>query len=607
MSRLSKPLHIETLEDRSVPATFSYAAGTLTVIPDENTTTTIKASLNAPPGYLNVTDGNTLFDSLTNQQPVMNVVVNLSSRSAGGVVLDNNAVIVGNLTVKGAKTTSNLQISGDVGKDVLFQASPGLSENGFALQQFATIGRNATLNMGDATSLVFLNGGNVGGNFTLNSGKGLDGVYLTGFGSVGIGGNATFNMGANDGGIVSAGNGILKVGKNLTINALGGQDTVDLTQGGMFTTLDVGGNTTLNLGNGISTLGFAGGFVGGNFSVKTGLGDDTIYLTADSDLDVGGSVAFNLGAGYNRVISTGSNDFNIGKNFTLSTTTGNDEFDLVTGTTTRLKVGGNATITMGNAGIKNVFHTAAIDVGGKLAITTGTGEDNIQMDGPSSISGTTSIITGNGPNTVTIFGGSFGGMNYKGGQNWDAFKLDQATIYGNSSFDLGTNSTIFAQRLDVGTNDFVPVTFYGNVRVKGLAGQNEVAIARTNIIGNLDVLFGAASDLLNLDDTNIGGKANFAMGAGADFLHIDNQTADNYGVLGGITTFGGAVKIDGGKGNDNVYLSNVGGDMIRFGSMLTLIGGEGQDTYGNTVFNEFLAAGNKALTNETVNGVAIPA
>jgi hypothetical protein len=227
------------------------------------------------------------------------------------------------------------------------------------------------------------------------------------------------------------------------------------------------------------------------------------------------------------------------------------------------------------------------------------------MIGSNLVGGKLTLKLGNGTNTLRMLGGNYGGISYTGGTGNDQTRFDQMSVFGAMGVALGTAPGL--QTVQMGTTDFVPITIHGNLSVKATSGLTNVALRRTDLLGNLTLVTGAGNDTIGFDDFNVGGTASVQSGAGIDGIGVDNITQDGVGVLGNITTFGGAVKLDGGADNDNVNLSFNGGDFIRFGSTLTLIGGAGQDSYGNTAFNEFLKPGNKVLLNETVNGIAIPA
>jgi len=450
-------LNVQTLEDRSVPATFSYLTGTLTVTADENEFVTVVPSNNAPVGYLRVTAAGTEFDSLTNAQPVTNLVFKMAGNDFNSLFITNGTYISGNVTVLGSKKATTAISNGDIGKNFTYQSAGGTAGDFVHLTSLGSVGGNAVLKVGNGNNSVYLKGGTINGNLSVTGGTGNDSVFLTEDAGIVVGGSATFNLGAGTNQVHSAGNFPFKVGKDLTYIGGAGRDDFDMTKA-TTTTLDVGGKLKIALGAAAlsqNDLDLGGLDVGGSVTITGGKDADAVNMT--NYASVGGSMTLTLGDSENAVnldiISTGGsliynggldtdsinwNAFQVGKDLKVNAKGNRTLADqnLTFGTNNFVPNSVNGTMSITTSGEVNDFvmvHRTTI--GGGLKIATGGRSDEISIN-DTSVAGATLIDLGSGGdlldvdnqnsdsagnlNENTTFGGSF---TVKGGAGDDYVRL----------------------------------------------------------------------------------------------------------------------------------------------------------------------------------------
>lgn len=515
--RRTTHLALQSFEDRITPATAVYSAltQTLTITAAEGDRIVVAPIPNEPTGYIHVTETQanaTVFDSVTTHQGVRNLVVKFSAVNSGGLTLNADARLGGNLSVAAAKTTQVLDLLGTIGGNV-----------------------NYTAAVGDAFD-------------------------------------------------------------DLNVAA----------------TAQVGGNVALGLGAGENTVRLKGGTIRGNLTITGGAGIDRVEVTADGDINIGGSAAFNLGDGNNTVVGINVGQIRVGTNFTFTGGAGNDTFDL-DGSGTTLQAGQDAKFTLGNpiAFDANLATFEGINVGRNVTFTGGAGGDSIMISGGLLAGGSVIASLGEGTNAFdsNLLGtgaNSIGvGFAYTGGGGGDSVSLDGTSIGRNVTVTLGESGGA-GQAFNAGAKGPGGVTVFGNLKVTGGGGADNIVLHRTYVGGALNVATGAGVDVVGINDTDVAGTTLIDLGAGDDQLLIEMATTDSGGPLANPTTFGGTVTIRGGDGNDTVSLSNDGsaGTLVHFGVRLALVGGLGTDTSNNAAENVFEVTGN---TNdfETKNGPAI--
>jgi hypothetical protein len=414
----------------------------------------------------------------------------------------------------------------------------------------------------------------------------------------------------------------VKIGGSLTINGATSSQTVDLagTVGGnviysanMFATFDVvnfessamvGGNMTLAMKNGTNTVRLKGGMIDGSLAVTGGAGDDTVEVTESGDVTINGSASFNLGNGNNSFIGEGpvgiASTVRVGSSFTYIGGTGNDTFDLdISGTA--LNVGTDAKFTLGTPTVfdGNTVKFEALRAGRNIVFAGGMGDDTVISTGAFTAKGNVNFNLGAGDNSfdsnlqgigTNAIAGNF---TYTGGPNGDLVNLDAMTIGKNLTVALGESNGA-TQGLSVGLKNPAGVTVFGAVKVTGGSGVDGVILRRLYVGSSLTVKTGAGEDTVAFDDLNVAGATLIDLGAGNDQLQGEMMTSDGSGALANPTTFGGAVSIKGGDGNDSVNLSSDGDTttLIKFGSRASFQGGNGADTLQNAAENVYNVIGN---------------
>jgi hypothetical protein len=198
------------------------------------------------------------------------------------------------------------------------------------------------------------------------------------------------------------------------------------------------------------------------------------------------------------------------------------------------------------------------------------------------------------------------GFAYTGGGSGDSVSLDGTSIGRNVTVTLGESGGA-GQAFNAGAKGPGGVTVFGNLKVTGGGGADNVVLHRTYVGAALTVTTGAGVDVVGINDVDVAGASLIDLGAGNDQLLIEMSATDSGGPLANPTTFGGTVTVRGGDGNDTVSLSSDGsaGTLVHFGARLALVGGLGADTMTNAAENIFEVTGN---TNdfETKTGPALP-
>jgi large repetitive protein len=204
---------------------------------------------------------------------------------------DGGAVLTGNLSITGSKGDDWIDLKGAL---IAGNVKMNLG-NGDNDVDFDTISGNGSYNYQLG----------IQGNLTINTGGGDDEVEFrdNSDADVGVGGNLTFNLGGGDENHVifhkSAGVG---VGNNLTINssAASGQTRIYMSN------VDIGGNLSVNTGAGSDSIKLWGLWVGGRATVNTGAGYDELSLNSEHP-DDGDYARFERGL----TVTMGSEDDNM--------------------------------------------------------------------------------------------------------------------------------------------------------------------------------------------------------------------------------------------------------------------------------------------------------
>lgn len=491
-------LNLTRLEDRTVPATATYSAGTLTITAATGDIIRIDPVLTTSiPGYDRVTVGPTVIFDSGNSQPVRNLVVrgnaaeNYTFLFGLGISLNNVSMtgaagpataFVFSLVVLGTDTriSGNFTFTGNAarGDDAIFLA--GLAGFGGT----ATIGGNVSVNFQAGNDLLDIAGGSIGGNLSVIGGAGNDTFNVVSDSSLSVGGNVNVNLGNGDNRVGGVAAHSFSIGRNFNLAMGTGDDRVDYR----LSPLRVGGSISANLGPSPNVV-FLGAetwqsgdlFVGGNF---TGLGGVDYELLGPNF--IGGNVSINEGPGINAFQIGQSNiplantaaSF-VGGNITYTGGTGDDVVSL-----DHLRVGRNVNL---NLGAKNFAQNVAI---GQTQI------DPVQIAGSLTIRGdvaTTNI-------TRTRVGGTFGLFT---AASADVVFIDDSDLEGAATIDLGGGPDTLS--IDTQVNDgFLgvplarPVRFQSSLTVYGRDGADIVNLG----FGGTGVDFGAPVRLFGGSDND---------------------------------------------------------------------------------------------------------
>ncbi len=357
----------------------------------------------------------------------------------------------GTLFVSGSPTGNPLQLTETSANT--FKVTDGTANLG-TYSGVSNINMNLSSHTNKAINFDF--GGNkLGGNLYINEGLGLHtspGLSGTGLRNGTIGGSVTvvggsgneqLNLGADG---TDSNPSTLHVGGDVTFSPhVNGTFTPSLPPGGVFNFLDtsvgtlvtVGGSVNLN-NVGVIVLGSTT-TVGRDVTISAGTGQRELLIdeaTINRNLSISNSSTANVNLGFGGAPATiqgsvsanlngGGNDtfaFNapstIGGTANITTGAGNDSINLDGSVFGGMSVNGgegNDTITSATTGA----------VAGNLSVTEGSGNDSITLDG--SVSGNLGFNLGNGNDTVTIGNAPSGMLNWHSGSGNDSVTFGDAT------------------------------------------------------------------------------------------------------------------------------------------------------------------------------------
>ncbi|HKB02487.1 MAG TPA: hypothetical protein VKD90_09715 [Gemmataceae bacterium] len=414
-------------------------------------------------------------------------------------------------------------------------------------------------------------------------------------------GGLTFNADARIGGSLKVSGATLttivnvlgSVGGNFLYTAAptSGFDHVDVES-----SAQVAGNMTLNLGEGDNEVCLNGGLVRGNVLVTAGAGADHVHVTYSGDVTIGGSAAFRLGDGANTLLGEGlAHTVRVGANFVYTGGAGIDQFDL-DGSGTALAAGGMVRVTLGTptAFDANVAAFEALSAGRAMSFTGGLGSDTVTVSGALSVGGGLSVALGEGTNRfdTNLLGEGTNSIarnfRYLGGAGTDTVLLDVASVGRNANVTLGEGAN---QTLSVGGKGPTGVSIYGNLKVTGGSGVDNIGLQRLYVGGALTVQAGAGADAVLTDDIDVAGATRLNLGTGNDLFALETLAG-----LTRVSSFGGTFQVSAGAGDDAVNLSDDASTATcaRFGSRVMLAGGTGMDTVRNEAQNAFEVTGNQS-------------
>ncbi len=318
---------------------------------------------------------------------------------------------------------------------------------------------------------------------------------------------------------------------NLFINARNGNDIVEITGTGTAT---IGGNVTVltGLGNDTINMPLSGGQIriGGSFTAVDNAGFDTLNILNSANINVIGGNA--TAVGYNQITVGNVADL-IGGNLTLSSPSdGNNTTVLLAD---GLTVGRNVTVLTGNK--LNSFNLAQVTIGGNLNVDLGSGTSSGADLGASlgggTVAGNAFISSSGGAGVLTdgeginIFGNLF--INYgNGNYNFALNNSGKLFVAGNLFMNVGNGNSI-------GT---LLATVSGNISITFGNGDNDFTIINAPG-GMLNYRTGNGNNTLTLGDGNVANGnflVNIRFGSGNDTLVMD---INNTNILNGYIDFNG--------------------------------------------------------------------
>jgi hypothetical protein len=173
-------LNLTRLEDRTVPATATYAAGTLTITAATGDIVLMNPVLpNSILGYYRVDVGGTNIFNSGNDRPVRNLVVQGNAAVNYGFIF-GLGISLNNVTMSGARGVgpliSNILLGADtrISGNFTFTGNAAGGDDLIFLGGAACIGGNVSINSQGGNDLFDIGGGSIGGSVPVNGGAGDD-------------------------------------------------------------------------------------------------------------------------------------------------------------------------------------------------------------------------------------------------------------------------------------------------------------------------------------------------------------------------------------------------------------------------------------------------
>jgi hypothetical protein len=411
-------LIVEQLEQRCVPAAVKFTSGSLSITPSAGEIALDLTVTETAANAFSVTDGTSSLGTFTGVSNINvtggngsdSVTLNLNGLSLTGSFSANTGN--GNDTID---ITNNSGTAGSIGGNVTILSGLGNDSVSLSSHSAGVLRVGGSVHVSDAAgndSFTFGNGSastTVGGNLSI---QGTNNIQIDQGSNDLVSGNITINQGTHGGhlslqqGLIS-GTEVLTVGRNFNISS--NQLSADVFLRGM----NLGGNLTLNLGNGVGpdvAFGQPGNFFGlssspssttvinGNLKYTSGSGNDTLDLGSGV---VNGNVGITVGDGnVNISLETFTTQTIIGGNLTINAGNGNDLIGPLAGDgKNQALIGGNAVFNLGN-GNDTVSFDAGGSLGGMLLWHSGNGNDSLTLAGAQTYN--VNVVFGNGDDTFTL-------------------------------------------------------------------------------------------------------------------------------------------------------------------------------------------------------------
>ncbi|HVK08703.1 MAG TPA: hypothetical protein VM597_07990 [Gemmataceae bacterium] len=392
-----RPLRVESLEDRAVPATAVLTGATLRITAAEGETIALAPQAGQPAGHLTVTDGSATPVFATAGTPVRNVVVKFNAVDQGTLTVAAGLDLPGSLIVKGALAATTVTLGTDVtvGRGFSFRAAPGAAADTLAFGDGLFVGRALHLRLGGGTNAVAFADGTVARGVNIAGGAGTDTVTVgTTAGGVEpvleIGRKMTVRLGNGANAFTGDGTVGLSVGRGLAYAGGAGADVVDFADAAADPQLTVGRRLSVALGDGANRAAFDALTVGRAAVITGGAGTDDFSI--DGAGSVGKWMDLRLGDGANTaVVGFSLNPFAVGGTLAYAGGAGDDAVTLgaltvgrhlkvalgeSTGAGQKLAVGDGSPVVDG----QDKFVRPPFEVHGNTVVTGGAGGDVIALD-----------------------------------------------------------------------------------------------------------------------------------------------------------------------------------------------------------------------------------
>lgn len=437
------------------------------------------------------------------------------------------------------------------------------------------------VDLGEGKNFFSISGGTVG-SFSYKGGAGNDWVYLH---SATVAGSVTVDAGS---GYNQYGIGRILVAGDMVLKGGSGRD--EITSSGTIASR-IAGKFTATLGDGENFMNLAGALaVGRDVSITTGKGNDILYF-ACSDVIVGGNLAVNTGAGKDSTAFDLSSVLQVAKNFTLTSTGAPGEtilqhveaiHDVNVGGNLMLKSGTAATITQKVlSSLQDIAVAGAVSVSAGLGVATQTINADVLLSVGKGI--TLSALGGGTQSISTSVNGGIGGSSITGPVNISGGTGVFLGINGDvrGAVNITTGKSALQGGAQIGGFDAASVLrIHGPLKVKlnSVAGGEAQGVVLVNtVLSHTATLQGSVgADQFIFEEVLAMGAVKIDGGAGNDDLLVEKGTP-----LVGRTNFLHTFTFKGGAGDDEVqWGGDAGGAHEVFAAkQVTIDGGTGANTF----------------------------
>ena len=338
----------------------------------------------------------------------------------------------------------------------------------------------------------------------------------------------------------------------------------------------------------------------GNLSITGGKSND---LVVDSNVCVHGTLTASMNTGNNKLVLVSSLDTHgerlnrVDGNMSYTALAGDNDIDMELG-----EVGGTLKVSLGTAGGNgNDIHADGAIINGAVSYTAGPAGDNT-VDFTSALLGSTlGVTTGSGNDTINLNGANIiGNVTVNPGAGTNLLSADQnngasASILG--AFSYTTTSGAF----DENTLEFVSATLGSTLSVTAGASSNSVDLSGVNVAGKTTLALGTGSN-----DVEAATQPIFA---GAFSFTATSPAGQTNTLSLASPVFGGGVTVTTGASDDTIDLSGarvIGNTTISVGAGLNtfqVIGTPAAKFLGNFAFTA-TGSGDDSVTVGDTSGAS---